>query len=89
MRIPRPIKKRRYSESPTRRIPDDKERIARERDKMLVGELGYGRTDSPVAGPSPPPPASPPRLRPRPHQKGRRRRPPHHRQQGTLHFLRP
>ncbi|KDR85033.1 hypothetical protein GALMADRAFT_107659, partial [Galerina marginata CBS 339.88] len=52
---PRPIKKRRYSESPTRPIPDDKERIARERDKMLVGELGYGRVDSPTAGPSYPP----------------------------------
>ncbi|KAF8168059.1 hypothetical protein B0H34DRAFT_684045 [Crassisporium funariophilum] len=48
----RPIKKRRYSESPTRPIPDDRERIAREREKMVVGELGYGRIDSPVAGPS-------------------------------------
>ncbi|KAF8912703.1 hypothetical protein CPB84DRAFT_1841149 [Gymnopilus junonius] len=53
---PRPIKKRRFSESPTRPFPDDKERIARERDKMLVGELGYGRVDSPAApGPSHPP----------------------------------
>ena len=36
---PRHIKKRRYSLSPT---SDD---IIRERDKMLVGELGYGRVD--------------------------------------------
>jgi len=48
----RPIKKRRYSESPTRPMSDDKERLAREREKMVVGELGYGRVDSPVAGPS-------------------------------------
>ena len=39
---PRHIKKRRYSLSPS---PDDKERIIRERDKMFVGELGYGRVD--------------------------------------------
>ncbi|KAF9569613.1 hypothetical protein CPC08DRAFT_652413 [Agrocybe pediades] len=53
---PRPIKKRRFSESPTRPFSDDKERIARERDKMHAGELGYGRTsDSPVPGPSHPP----------------------------------
>ena len=51
----RPIKKRRYSESPTRLITDDKERIAREREKMHAGELGYGRTDSPLPGPSYPP----------------------------------
>lgn len=48
----RPVKKRRYSESPSRPMPDDQDRIARERERMLVGELGYGRTDSPVAGTS-------------------------------------
>jgi COMPASS component SPP1 len=47
---PRPAKKRRYSESPSR--PDEKERIAAEREKMSVGELGYGRVEHPVAGPS-------------------------------------
>jgi COMPASS component SPP1 len=36
---PRHIKKRRYSLSPS------PERIIRERDKMFVGELGYGRVD--------------------------------------------
>ena len=46
------VKKRRYSESPTRPLLNDKERMAREREKMVVGELGYGRIDSPVAGPS-------------------------------------
>lgn len=37
--------------SPVRPIPDDQERIARERERMVVGELGYGRVDSPVSGP--------------------------------------
>jgi len=54
----RPVKKRRYSESPSRPMPDDQDRIALERERMLVGELGYGRTDSPVAGTS----AAPRRL---------------------------
>lgn len=49
---PRPVKKRRYSVSPTRH--DDQERNARDRDRMIVGELSYGRVDSPLAGPSPP-----------------------------------
>ena len=48
----RQVKKRRYSDSPTRPILNDKERIIREREKMAVGELGYGRIDSPIAGPS-------------------------------------
>ncbi|KAF5311748.1 hypothetical protein D9619_003221 [Psilocybe cf. subviscida] len=52
---PRPIKKRRYSQSPTRPISDDKERIARERDKMSVGELGYGRVEPIAVAPSAPP----------------------------------
>jgi COMPASS component SPP1 len=50
---PRPIKKRRYSISPTRH-GDDQERIARDRDRMVVGELGYGRVDSPLPVPSAP-----------------------------------
>ena len=48
----RQIKKRRYSESPTRPMFNDKERMIREREKMVVGELGYGRIESPIAGPS-------------------------------------
>ena len=48
----RQVKKRRYSDSPTRPIFNDKEHITREREKMVVGELGYGRIDSPIAGPS-------------------------------------
>ena len=48
----RQAKKRRYSDSPTRPILNDKESMTREREKMAVGELGYGRIDSPVAGPS-------------------------------------
>ena len=48
----RQVKKRRYSDSPTRPILNDKERITREREKMVVGEIGYGRIDSPIAGPS-------------------------------------
>ena len=48
----RQVKKRRYSESPTRPILNDKERMTREREKMVVGELGYGRIDSSIAGPS-------------------------------------
>lgn len=47
----RPYKRGRYSLSPVRPIPDDQERIARERERMVVGELGYGRVDSPVPGP--------------------------------------
>ncbi|RXW19888.1 hypothetical protein EST38_g5984 [Candolleomyces aberdarensis] len=49
----RPAKKARYSDSPS--LPpiliDDKDRIARERERMSVGEIGYGRIESPVAGP--------------------------------------
>ena len=48
----RQVKKRRYSDSPSHPILNDKERITREREKMAVGELGYGRIDSPIAGPS-------------------------------------
>ena len=48
----RQVKKRRYSDSPTRPILSDKERMIRERERMAVGELGYGRIDSPIAGPS-------------------------------------
>lgn len=49
---PRPIKKRRFSISPTRH--DDQEHLSRDRDRMAVGDLGYGRVDSPVASPSAP-----------------------------------
>ncbi|KAF5314131.1 hypothetical protein D9611_006888 [Ephemerocybe angulata] len=49
----RPAKKARYSDSPS--LPpilmDDKDRIARERERMTVGEIGYGRIESPVAMP--------------------------------------
>lgn len=45
----RPVKKRRYSESPSRPISDDQDRIARERERMLVGELGNSTIESPVA----------------------------------------
>jgi COMPASS component SPP1 len=48
----RQVKKRRYSDSPSRPLPNDKERMTREREKMVVGEIGYGRIDSPIAGPS-------------------------------------
>ena len=48
----RQVKKRRYSDSPTRPMLNDKERMTREREKMVVGEIGYGRIDSPIAGPS-------------------------------------
>ena len=48
----RQVKKRRYSDSPTRPMINDKERMARERERMAVGELGYGRIDSPIVGPS-------------------------------------
>jgi len=43
----RPIKRRRYSVSPTRH--DDQER---NRNPTAVSELSYGKVDSPVAGPS-------------------------------------
>ncbi|KAJ2913412.1 hypothetical protein MD484_g7012, partial [Candolleomyces efflorescens] len=49
----RPAKKPRYSDSPS--LPpilvDDKDRIARDRERMSVGEIGYGRIESPVAAP--------------------------------------
>ncbi|TFK30481.1 hypothetical protein FA15DRAFT_662439 [Coprinopsis marcescibilis] len=48
----RPVKKRRYSESPSlgpMLIDDSHDRIQRDREKMTVGEIGYGRYDSPMA----------------------------------------
>ncbi|KAF9531961.1 hypothetical protein CPB83DRAFT_848107 [Crepidotus variabilis] len=58
----RPVKKRRYSNSPTRHEDyqqqhQQQERLARERERMRVGELGYGRiaeplSQLPIAGPS-------------------------------------
>ena len=48
----RQVKKRRYSDSPSRPVLNDKERMTREREKMVVGEIGYGRIESPIAGPS-------------------------------------
>ncbi|KAF5377475.1 hypothetical protein D9615_005365 [Tricholomella constricta] len=44
-----PKKKRRYSDSPVHSISsEDKERLHREREKMMMGDLGYGRLE-PVA----------------------------------------
>ncbi|KAG5653072.1 hypothetical protein H0H81_002452 [Sphagnurus paluster] len=51
-----PSKKRRYSDSPVHSIsPDEKDRLHREREKMLTGDLGYGRPEpSTAAAPKPP-----------------------------------
>ncbi|EAU93019.2 hypothetical protein CC1G_06739 [Coprinopsis cinerea okayama7 len=51
----RPTKKRRYSESPSMApmlVDESHDRIQREREKMSAGEIGYGRFESPIAGPS-------------------------------------
>jgi len=48
----RPTKKPRVSHSPAH--SDDRDRISRDRDRMFVGELGYGRVESPPSQPNPP-----------------------------------